>query len=179
MWFGASLAATEESKTRETEESEGSEGSESGSESECEETGDNHERDAETDAETDADDSDYNTQDAEEDEDEDDDKNTEKTIKTDFQSEMRNVFISRLSELRARDYVDMKYENQMFALEARLHFLFFWLNDKENWLADMNQIQLEFLKDIMQIEKTEKKTTTTNKETQTAVLGDVTPPSLV
>ena len=49
----------------------------------------------------------------------------------------------------------MLYENQMFALEARVHFLFSWLNHKQNWLKTLSKPQLDFLRDLLMLSNTE------------------------
>lgn len=70
-----------------------------------------------------------------------------------FHEKMRSVFLTRSQQIQETTFLDVDAEmaNMRFIMEARLHFVFFWLNHKENWLKDMNEAQLEFLRDVLHL----------------------------
>lgn len=80
------------------------------------------------------------------DDDTDDDTDDEDYVS--FRERLQDMFFSRLGKLNTR-----KMEDSDFASEARLHFLFFWLTDKKNWLAELDLDQLDFLRDVLALSR--------------------------
>jgi hypothetical protein len=58
------------------------------------------------------------------------------------------LFFSRLEKLE-EGRVDPARQRWLFTQECRLLFLSFWMTDKQNWLAELNKDQLDFLRFLL------------------------------
>lgn len=70
-----------------------------------------------------------------------------------LEQRMNESFLTRAQRIQETESIDMELENKRFAMETRLYFVYFWLNHKTNWLKCLSDKQLDFLRDVLQLQK--------------------------